>query len=67
MTRRILAILLLIPASVFAHEGHGHYPANQALHYLTSPEHIIQTSLVVAAFVGFLLFQGVKKLRSSKR
>ena len=71
MALRILfslaAILLVIPTSVFAHEGHGHYPATQVFHYLTSPEHIVQSSIVVAAFIGFLLFQGVKSLKKTNK
>ena len=68
MKQRILAILLVFPTTaIFAHEGHGQYPATQVFHYLTSPEHIIQTSLVIAAFAGYLLFQGIRKLRTGKR
>jgi hypothetical protein len=70
ITRKLFALataLLALPAGVFAHEGHGHYPASQVLHYLTAPEHIVQTSIVVAAFAGFLLFQGVRSLKKSRQ
>ncbi len=67
MKRILSAILLLVPVTMFAHEGHGHYPATQVWHYLTSPGHIVQTSIVVAAFVAILVFQGVKRLKASKR
>ena len=66
MKRILPAILLLVPFTMFAHEGHGHYPATQVWHYLTAPGHIVQTSIVVAAFVAILVFQGVKRLKASK-
>lgn len=68
MTRRILAFLLVLPAtSLFAHEGHGSYPATQLFHYLTAPEHIVQTSLVVLAFLAVVMVQGVKVVSKKRK
>ena len=71
MATRILfslaVVFLVLPTSVFAHEGHGQYPASQVWHYLTAPEHIVQTSIVVAAFVSFLLYKGIKSMKKAKQ
>lgn len=70
MSSRILlslAAAALLPSIASAHDGHGHYPATQLLHYLTAPEHIVQTSLVVGALVAYLLFQGVKWVKKARQ
>jgi hypothetical protein len=69
MSSRILLSLgaaALLPTIASAHDGHGHYPATQLLHYLTAPEHIVQTSLVVGALVAYLLFRSVKWAKKAR-
>jgi hypothetical protein len=49
----ILAILLIMGSTAFAHEGHGH-PEHQtgATHYVVNPSHAVPIVLTVAAVIG---------------
>ena len=46
----LAAVCTLVPATAFAHPGHGHTDPDSLAHYLTEPVHAIPLALA-AAFV----------------
>jgi hypothetical protein len=54
MKKIILMLLLLLPFSLMAHEGHG-ISGDKILHLLVS--HNFAEIFVVIAFVGFLVYR----------
>ena len=63
-SRLIAALILLLPTTgLFAHAGHGHYPASQFWHYITAPEHLVQTLLVAGAVVALFVFLSVRSVK----
>lgn len=60
MKKILLLLTAIIPASAFAHEGHGFFNGHTPAHYLGSLEHSIPVLAVVALGV-FLAFRSVKR------
>lgn len=45
-------ILALAPTALFAHEGHGHIPGSNPLHYFAEPFHAIVLLVAMSAIAG---------------
>lgn len=57
----IILIVLLTPASLYAHAGHGHFENDGILHYLTSQEHVIPAISAGVLLLGLIFFLKNKK------
>lgn len=44
----VAALCSLVPATAFAHPGHGHTDPDSWQHYLTEPVHVIPLALLAA-------------------
>ena len=47
--------LLLLPATAFAHPGHGHTEPGTWTHYLTEPVHVAAVAAAIAVVAGSAL------------
>jgi hypothetical protein len=45
-------IFALAPTALFAHEGHGHIPGGNPLHYLAEPFHALVLLVAISAIAG---------------
>lgn len=60
MKKLLLVLSALVPATVFAHEGHGFFNGHSLAHYLGSAEHSIPLVAIVALGV-FFAFRNYKR------
>lgn len=63
MRSKFFALLLLTPALVHAHPGHGASNGHDFLHYLLSPEHTGPAILLLVAVSLFLMLRNPAKAR----
>lgn len=47
----VAALCSLVPATAFAHPGHGHTDPDSWQHYLTEPVHVIPLALLAAIVI----------------
>ena len=63
MKKLLTLIAGLLPATIFAHGGHGIFDAHTLIHYLGTPEHGLPI-LAVSLVAGWILYRRFRRAKA---